>query len=34
MPVGGDGEALGGLPGLAEAPAVVEVLPGALSVIG
>ncbi len=33
VPVGGDGEALGVLPGLAEQPAVVEVLPGALSVI-
>lgn len=31
--VGGDGEALGFLPPLAEAPAVVEVLPGALSVL-
>ena len=33
IPVGGDGEPLGVLPGLAEAPAVVEVLPGALSVL-
>ena len=33
IPVGGDGEPLGELPGLAEAPAVVEVRPGALSVI-
>jgi len=32
VPVGGDGEALGVLPG-AGAPAVVEVLPGALSVL-
>lgn len=31
--VGGDGEALGVLPGLDDAPAVVEVLPGVLSVI-
>ena len=34
MPVGGDGEPLGVLPGLAAAPAVVEVLPAALDVIG
>ncbi len=34
VPVGGDGEPLGQLPALADAPAVVEVLPGALSVIG
>jgi diacylglycerol kinase (ATP) len=33
VPVGGDGEPLGQLPALADAPAVVEVLPGALSVI-
>lgn len=33
VPVGGDGEALGVLPGLHDKPAVVEVLPGALSVI-
>lgn len=33
VPVGGDGEPLGQLPGLAEAPAVVEVRPGALWVI-
>jgi diacylglycerol kinase family enzyme len=33
VPVGGDGEPLGALPRLAEAPAVVEVLPGALSVV-
>ncbi len=33
VPVGGDGEPLGQLPGLAEAPAVVEVRPGALRVI-
>ena len=33
VPVGGDGEPLGALPSLADAPAVVEVLPGALSVI-
>jgi YegS/Rv2252/BmrU family lipid kinase len=33
VPVGGDGEPLGALPGLADQPAVVEVLPGALSVI-
>ncbi len=31
--VGGDGEPLGVVPGLADEPAVVEVLPGALSVI-
>jgi diacylglycerol kinase (ATP) len=34
VPVGGDGEPLGRLPSLSEDPAVVEVLPGALSVIG
>lgn len=34
VPVGGDGEPLGALPGLADAPAVVEVLPGALSIVG
>ena len=33
VPVGGDGEPLGQLPGLADEPAVVEVRPGALSVI-
>jgi len=33
VPVGGDGEALGVLPGLAAQPAVVEVLPAALSVV-
>ena len=33
VPVGGDGEALGALPGLADEPAVVEVLPGSLSVV-
>ncbi|MGA8255738.1 MAG: diacylglycerol kinase family protein [Nocardioides sp.] len=33
VPVGGDGEALGVLPGLSGPPAVVGVLPGALSVI-
>ncbi len=33
VPVGGDGEPLGALPGRDGAPAVVEVLPGALSVI-
>jgi diacylglycerol kinase family enzyme len=33
VPVGGDGEPLGQLPGLAEKPAVVEAQPGALSVI-
>ena len=33
IPVGADGEPLGPLPALASAPAVVEVLPGALSVI-
>jgi len=33
VPVGGDGEPLGQLPGLADAPAVVEVQPGVLSVI-
>ena len=33
IPVGGDGEPLGVLPGLGAAPAVVEVLPGALAVI-
>jgi len=33
VPVGGDGEALGALPGLAGDPAVVELLPAALAVI-
>jgi diacylglycerol kinase family enzyme len=33
IPVGGDGEPLGELPGLREGPAVVEVLPGALTVL-
>jgi diacylglycerol kinase (ATP) len=33
VPLGGDGEPLGVLPGLAAGPAVVEVLPGALSVL-
>jgi diacylglycerol kinase family enzyme len=33
IPVGGDGEPLGRLPGLAGAPAVVEVLPGALQML-
>ena len=33
VPVGGDGEPLGVLPGLADPPAVVEILPGALSII-
>jgi diacylglycerol kinase (ATP) len=33
VPVGGDGEALGALPGLGDLPATVEVLPGALSVL-
>jgi YegS/Rv2252/BmrU family lipid kinase len=33
VPVGGDGEQLGVLPGLADEPAVVEVRPGALSVL-
>ena len=33
VPVGGDGEPLGRLPGLADEPAVVEVRPGALAVI-
>jgi diacylglycerol kinase (ATP) len=33
VPVGGDGEPLGVLPGLAAAPAVVEVLQGALSIL-
>ena len=33
VPVGGDGEPLGALPALDGAPAVVEVLPGALTVI-
>ena len=33
VPVGGDGEPLGALPGRAGAPALVEVLPGALSVL-
>lgn len=34
VPVGGDGEPLGALPPLSAAPAVVEVLPAALTVIG
>jgi YegS/Rv2252/BmrU family lipid kinase len=34
VPVGGDGEPLGQLPARTDAPAVVEVLPGALAVIG
>lgn len=34
VPVGGDGEPLGVLPGLGAAPMVVEVLPGALSILG
>jgi diacylglycerol kinase (ATP) len=33
IPAGGDGEPLGPLPGLGAAPATVEVLPGALSVL-
>ena len=33
VPVGGDGEPLGRLPGLTDEPAVIEVLPGALPVI-
>ncbi|HEX5087405.1 MAG TPA: diacylglycerol kinase family protein [Nocardioides sp.] len=33
VPVGGDGEPLGRLPGLADEPAVVEVRPGALDVV-
>jgi diacylglycerol kinase family enzyme len=33
VPVGGDGEPLGRLPGRGDDPAVVEVLPGALAVI-
>jgi diacylglycerol kinase family enzyme len=33
VPVGGDGEPLGSLPGLDAQPAVVEVLPGALSIL-
>lgn len=33
IPVGGDGEPLGVLPGLAGPPAVVEILPGALNII-
>lgn len=33
VPVGGDGEPLGVLPGLGDEPAVIEVLPGALSVL-
>ena len=33
VPVGGDGEPLGQLPGLADEPAVVEVQPGVLAVI-
>ena len=34
LSVGGDGEPLGTLPGLGDEPAVVEVLPGALSILG
>lgn len=34
LPVGGDGEPLGVLPGLGEEPAVVEVVPGVLRVLG
>ena len=34
VPVGGDGEALGVLPGLRDEPAVVSVRPGALAVVG
>ncbi len=34
VPVGGDGEPLGQLPALADQPAVIEVRPGALAVIG
>jgi diacylglycerol kinase (ATP) len=33
VPVGGDGEPLGVLPGLTDPPAVVEILPAALSII-
>ena len=33
VPLGGDGEPLGVLPGLDAEPAVVEVLPGALSIL-
>ena len=33
IPVGGDGEPLGPLPAVGAEPAVVEVVPGALSVI-
>jgi diacylglycerol kinase family enzyme len=33
IPVGGDGEPLGSLPALGSAPAVVEVVPGALGII-
>ena len=33
IPVGGDGEPLGALPGLTDEPAVIEVRPGALAVI-
>ena len=33
VPVGGDGEPLGVLPGLGDAPATVEVLPGALAIL-
>lgn len=33
VPAGGDGEPLGVLPALTEEPAVIEVLPGALSII-
>ena len=33
IPLGGDGEALGVLPGLDAEPAVVEIQPGALSIL-
>lgn len=33
VPVGGDGEPVGSLPSLADAPAVIEIRPGALSLI-
>jgi hypothetical protein len=33
VPVGGDGESMGLLPGLADPPLVVEVRPGALRVL-
>ena len=33
VPVGGDGEPLGVLPGLGDAPATVEVLPAALAIL-